>query len=460
MNDIKDAQNSIPIKDRLYNNIASDFLFKKLGDKGEYQFKYLTSGGYPLYNNNTNSTSSDDGETSIQMSNTNFEDFTNLWSAEVGHKYKFEYVGNNNWKLYSFNDSKYVLESDNLFHNKTQTSTFTSYYIYESQYITLDNGQHIFQDCVYGSFRINKDDNIKINDYFEIEIKAEGPSVIDGIKSPTPNAPNEAYIKAVEVALSRGDCMVLIDHEEGEPTPEELKTMYEGVTGNVQNLDGADYCAMFTPWVNIDCSTYKPLSKDDSITKSMPPSFAYLSALAKSIRTNASWLAVAGATRGQIPNLNGKNPLNVTGVLSNSLAESFQNRDSISINAITDIKPFGHRIWGNRTLKNNNVEGNLTATSFLNIRNMICDVKKVVYEACRRYTFEQNNDILWLNFKAYIEPTLNQMKTGAGLSGYKIIKDTTNGKAKLKAQIKLYPLYAVEDFTVEIQMLDDEIAVS
>ena len=90
---------------------------------------------------------------------------------------------------------------------------------------------------------------------------------------------------------------------------------------------------------------------------------------------------------------------------------------------------------------------------------MICDVKKVVYEACRKYTFEQNNDVLWINFKAYIEPTLSQMKAGAGLGGYKIIKVESAKKAKLEAVIKLYPLYAVEDFEITVKMLDDEVTV-
>lgn len=253
---------------------------------------------------------------------------------------------------------------------------------------------------------------------------------------------------------SRGDCVALIDHIDDADVPLSGNgSIYESVKTQFMSLDGADGCAMFTPWVNMNFTTYDK-------TLSMPGSFAYLMSLAKSLRTNPSWLAIAGATRGQIPNLDGDTPLNLNKTLTNAIAESYQNRDGISINAITNIKPFGYRIWGNRTLKNNSVEGNLTATSFLNTKTMVCDVKKIVWDACRKYMFEQNNDVLWLNFKSYIEPTLNQMKTGAGLSGYKIIKGTTTEKAKLVATIKLYPLYAVEDFEVTVQMLDDEIAVS
>lgn len=253
---------------------------------------------------------------------------------------------------------------------------------------------------------------------------------------------------------SRGDCIALLDYEDDVNMPlSGTNSVYELVKTQFASLGGAEGSAVFTPWVNMNFITYDE-------TLSMPGSFGYLMALAKSLRTNPSWLAIAGATRGQIPNLDGDKPLNINKTLTNAIAESYQNRDGISINAITNIKPFGYRIWGNRTLKNNSVEGDLTATSFLNTKTMVCDVKKVVWDACRKYMFEQNNDVLWLNFKSYIEPTLNQMKTGAGLSGYKIIKGTTNEKAKLVATIKLYPLYAVEDFEVTVQMLDEEIAVS
>ena len=274
----------------------------------------------------------------------------------------------------------------------------------------------------------------------------------------------QLYTKMVELARDRGDCIVLIDHDK---SAKDVTTIYSDVKTNLINMDMADSSAFFTPWVNINSTTYVPLTDSngkilsgETTTFCMPPSFAYLSALAKSLRSNPSWLAVAGASRGQIPNLNGETPLNVTKVVTNAIADSLQPRGEISINPITEIKPFGYRIWGNRTLKNNAIEGDLTATSFLNTRSMICDVKKVVYEACRKFTFEQNNDLLWLNFKSYIEPTLNRMQAGAGLSGFKIIKDTTNAKAKLMAKIKLYPIYAVEDFDIEVQMLDEEIKVS
>ena len=52
------------------------------------------------------------------------------------------------------------------------------------------------------------------------------------------------------------------------------------------------------------------------------------------------------------------------------------------------MSPFGLRIWGNRTLFDNSGKGNLTASSFLNIRNLCSDIKKTVWTAARTLTFE------------------------------------------------------------------------
>lgn len=311
-------------------------------------------------------------------------------------------------------------------------------------------------------------DNVNLEDRGEYSFKylTSGgyPSFQVEIEAGTPKS-NTIAANMGTLASTRGDCVALIDHPDNVDMTLSGDDSYFKLFQDAFKDDiNAAYCAAFTPWININYTTYKYDGGKKTVTSnftSMPPSFAYLSALANSMKTNASWLAVAGASRGQIPNLYSEKPLNINKILTNAVAENtYQQRNAVSINAITNIKPFGNRIWGNRTLKNNANEGNLTATSFLNIRNMISDVKKVVYSACKRYTFEQNNDVLWVNFKAAVEPTLNKMKTGAGLSGYKIIQGTTTEKAKLVATIKLYPLYAVEDFEITVEMLDDEVKVS
>lgn len=271
---------------------------------------------------------------------------------------------------------------------------------------------------------------------------------------------------------ARGDCVVLIDHINNPNLPligsidnngTEIKSIYSqvkeyfGDSDNQEvattNIAYAEYGAMFTPYASYNCVTMPAGSQ----TQVMPASFAYLISLAKSLHYNPSWLAIAGVTRGLVPNIIS---LATKQRLSNAIADSYQPRNGVAINAITDIKPYGLTIWGNRTLKNNKANGNLTATSFLNIRNMVSDVKKIIFRTCQKCMFEQNNDILWINFQAQITPTLEQMISGSGLSGYKIIKGTTTEKAKLVATVILYPLYALESIEVEVRLEDEEISVN
>lgn len=253
--------------------------------------------------------------------------------------------------------------------------------------------------------------------------------------------------KMLKVAESRGDCVALIDHDDN------IGRKLEGdgsVYGAVKaaEFSNPSFGAVFTPHASYKCG-------DEVVI--LPGSFAYLASLAKSIKNNASWLAIAGVSRGQVPNIIA---LNTTDKLTNAIADSYQPRDGIAINAITNIRPYGLTIWGNRTLIDNSDKGDLIALSFLNIRNLISDVKKVAFDAARKLQFEQDSNILWLNFKSAITPLLDKMQSGYGISAYKIIRETTDKKATVKATIRLYPVFAVEDFDITVIMSDDEIQVS
>ena len=446
-------------EDAIYATLEGD-AYETLENLGEFEVKYLTSGGYANFQYDVTKEVAIAPET-LTFTNDKITVTTSPFTEDGTKTFLCTEAGDTvKWTL------------DNV--DYADASTATAIIIK-----TIPVGEEAAKEVV--KITHTKDKKIpSASDKLELKrtssTPAEGTTTYTyeatytdyaGATKETVTEPSNAIAtKMAATAVIRGDCIALIDHKNA---PGQALTgtgsFYAAVNSWASSLDGNDSCAMFTPWVNISCSTYKP-GTDRNINFEMPPSFAYLSALAKSIRTNASWLAVAGATRGQIPGLNGDKPLAIDNLLTNAIAENeYQNRGDkaecpVSINAITNIKPFGYRIWGNRTLKNNTTEKNLTATSFLNIRNMVCDIKKVVYEACRKYTFEQNNDVLWLNFKSYIEPTLTKMKTGAGLSSYKIIQEPVDEKAKLKATIQIFPLYAVEDFEISVVMSDEETTVS
>ena len=260
----------------------------------------------------------------------------------------------------------------------------------------------------------------------------------------------------IETAAKRGDCIALVDHTNN-PTRTLQTTagsVYANLSAYVKNSltitrkggdseDGYTYGAMFTPY-----AIYK-LSTQNNTQHTLPASFGYLSAFAASTQVNPNWYAVAGVSRGIPSGLIGLSQ-NIT----NTIADLYQPRNNVAINCITNIKPYGYTIWGNRTLKNNSADGDLKALSFLNIRVLTCDLKKTLYQACKRYTFENNTDITWLNFKSQIEPALAKMLSGNGIASYQIIKVATTKKATIEAIIRLVPIEPVEDWFITIELTD------
>lgn len=264
---------------------------------------------------------------------------------------------------------------------------------------------------------------------------------------------NPIAIKMLEAAASRGDAIALIDHTNNANRKltgtgsiyESVQKIPETLVGEGTKIEDArKYGAMFTPW-----ATYQSSELDANII--LPGSFAYLACLGKSNRNFPNWYATAGVTRGLVPNLKQLSQT-VTGAMANAV----QRNEGIAMNPITNINPYGYCIWGNRTLNKND---GLVASSFLNIRMLSNDVKKKVYEAAKKLTFELNDNILWLNFKSEIEPTLDKMVSGNGLSGYKLIRKTSKKKATIEAVIKLYAIEAVESWDITIELSDSYVAI-
>lgn len=252
-----------------------------------------------------------------------------------------------------------------------------------------------------------------------------------------------------ETQKGRGDIVVIIDRQSDIATAQEVSDDYQ-VIGK---LSGAEYGTAFTPWVKINllCPRGRD-TKDSLLTGSLllPPSYGYLAAYADAIQYASVVNAMAGSVRGEIPNLA---DVEVKyGEADNNIltkrTESF-----VSVNPIRYVRPFGTIVFGNRTLKPN--PKGLVATSFLNVRNMICSIKKVLYEAAREFTFEQNTNLLWTNFKAAVTPLLDRFVTSNGLESYSLRREEVTEKAKLKAIINIRPIEAVEDFDLTVNITDE-----
>ena len=255
--------------------------------------------------------------------------------------------------------------------------------------------------------------------YFSVDLEAKQdtiPSAISTIQT---------------IAKTRGDCVALVDHV-WNANKRDLLTIAARVS------DG--YSIMYTPWCKYEISTYQII---------LPPSVAYLEAFGQGTINNPMWYAMAGATRGEISGTPIKN-------YGEEFANTLQPEVGVSINPITQINPYGIRIWGNRTLKTNS---GLVASSFLNIRMLCCQLKKQLYISAKGQMFEQNSDRLWVNFKSQIDTILVAMVSGNGIKGYKINKLPSTKKGQIKAHVKIVPIEGLENVDILLELADNLVSV-
>ena len=318
-------------------------------------------------------------------------------------------------------------------------------------------------------WEIGGDNTISDKSIYSVKYITSGgyPSVVSN-----DNAASQKFsANMLAAAAHRGDAVALIDYqmlpeERVFSTDKDSITFYSKMHASFDDVANAEYGAAMYPWSIYNCAN--SLNFADSAMISMPASFGYLMCVAKAIKSSPNWLAMAGVTRGLVP---GINKLLVPGnVISNAIAEEMQPKFGVenhrlSINTITNIRPYGLTLWGNRTLKPVSKDGTV-ALNFLNTRNMLSDIKKLLYTTAKSCMFEQNSSDLWIKFKDGIEPLLRRMKAGNGISDYQIVRGTTkyNGdpltKGEIAAVIKVYPMYAVEYFELAVEINDEEVSVS
>lgn len=275
----------------------------------------------------------------------------------------------------------------------------------------------------------------------------------------------DIFKSMLNIVTDRKDCIAIAEYLNDEEASLTNSNSFKSVLTTNKGDYASEYATAFYPWSEQTLSA----KYEDTDVFMMPACYSYLIGLAKSIKTNPNWLAIAGIGRGYISSIK---KLNLKNRLSNTIADNYQPTEEtcdtngeVALNAITMIKPYGYTIWGNRTLKEVKLDEKLTASHFLNTRNMINDIKKVCYSAAKSLMFEQNSDILWLAFKGKITPYLERLTTGNGISGYSILKSDikTNekeaGKEELACTIHIYPVNAVEGFDIGVVISDSDVVV-
>jgi len=266
-----------------------------------------------------------------------------------------------------------------------------------------------------------------------------------------------AYETIRQLAQSRGDAIALIEFRDYFEDEEDLLNSIQN--DYKDSNEGADlFAAAFFPWFTFNTSA---VSYSSQQRISMPASFGYLMAYANSVKSNANWFAAAGTIRGLIPGLI-KPVFNVGEALMHTLQGDNELGESLKImvNPIYNAGTYGYRIWGNRVVSKTSIAQDDRYMNFLNVRMLLCDIKKQIFHTAMRCTFEPNDDIVWINFKTLANSLLDRMKSGRGISWYKWTKERAEEKATIKATLTIKPVEAVESFDINIILTDEEVEIA
>ena len=254
----------------------------------------------------------------------------------------------------------------------------------------------------------------------------------------------------------RGDCIALFDIDESKldasyATPKELATAFGD---QAKLIEANKNCAIFAPRVVYVENEDEVYGANDI---ALPCSLHFLLCAAKAQENYAEWYAAAGYTRGIANKTIKYTTYNFGDLVINTLAprepNSYIGDSGKAINLILNERG-SYYLWGNRTAASLDKNG-LKFSHFLNIRQLCTTLKQVIWEASRRFTFDPNSDVLWINFVNAVRPTLERMKGDQGIAGYRLSKVATTEKAVLKAIIRIVPIEAVEDFDISIYLEDN-----
>lgn len=325
--------------------------------------------------------------------------------------------------------------------------------------VPLDEAYKIVNSCILNTYTSNNEndntDYTKVNgieefkdrNIFNIKFITSGGYANTG--NYTEGIDLNSFDALNTVASLRGDAIALAEFRP-------LFIDQEDVLNELRNFYGNEnyYAAAFFPWC--DC---RVTAINETKTYDMPASYCYLSAYANSVRSNANWFAAAGVSRGSVPGL--VKPLFEVGealmhILQGDPENNSTYRLNACINPIYNAGTYGYRIWGNRVIAERLKD---LFMNFLNVRVLLCDIKKQIYHAAMRVTFEPNDDIVWVNFKTLTSTPLERMKSGRGISWYKWTREYTNQKGTINAVLTIRPIEAVETFNINVVLTDEEAVI-
>lgn len=258
----------------------------------------------------------------------------------------------------------------------------------------------------------------------------------------------------LDTVEDRGDAMAIIDLEgDFKPAAENtqsFKTRVDNATvaTTVNNLRdrsiNSSYGASYFPWVQIY----------DSINDRLvytPPSVAAMGVISNSERASELWFAPAGFNRGGLTA--GAAGIPVVGITQKLTSKQRDSLYDANINPIASFPSEGIVVFGQKTL-----QVTPSALDRINVRRLLLFLKKRISQIAATILFDQNVQVTWNRFTGEVEPFLRGVKTGLGLSDFKIVLDETTttpdlvDRNVLYAKIFLKPARAIEYIAIDFNI--------
>lgn len=256
---------------------------------------------------------------------------------------------------------------------------------------------------------------------------------------------------ALEIAVKRKDVAIIYGKNTQEYVDAE-KNLFKTEMTSTDSFVNSEYRKWEGKFVLPFTAKSLVMENNESVAEA-----AILSYLRMVSNGNAEWLAFAGSKRGSIPGAESCGFLTEDEIDDLQPSSGTSTNPSYALNPICNVNPWGIRIWGSRTAMPLGLDENtsgLVAQSFANIRVLICDLKKKLYQSAREFQFEPDNDVLWVNFTSKVNVLLEEMKQSYGIAGYKWIREETSDRAKVKAKLRIIPIEPVEDFDITLELAD------
>lgn len=238
---------------------------------------------------------------------------------------------------------------------------------------------------------------------------------------------------ALSTIEDRADCLYIIDapRNSGEES---------AIAVNDLQSTGIDssYAATYWPWVQI---------LDQSLNRYVyiAPTAQVVQAIALTDNVAYPWFAPAGFTRG------------VLNVVRAESRLSASDRDTLyggRINPIATFTQQGVVIFGQKTLQYNQ-----TALDRINVRRLLLQIETLIAASSQVLLFEQDDTTLQDQFKAKVEPILQNIQNNRGLYAFNVIMDAsdntniTEDQNELVGKIQIQPTKTAEFISLTFQVL-------